>query len=73
MTATEDANKALVIEAFDALFTKREYSAAGKFWSSGPCTTWLTLAAPHKTVRPRHGPRRPTCGMNANRSGQTAI
>jgi epsilon-lactone hydrolase len=33
MTATEDANKALVIEAFDTLFNRRDYSAAEAFWS----------------------------------------
>jgi len=32
MTATEDANKALVIEAFDTLFNRRDYSAAEAFW-----------------------------------------
>ena len=33
MTETEDANKALVIEAFDTLFNKRDYAAAEGFWS----------------------------------------
>jgi epsilon-lactone hydrolase len=33
MTAAEDANKALVIEAFDTLFNRRDYAAAGTFWS----------------------------------------
>jgi epsilon-lactone hydrolase len=33
MTGTEDANKALVIEAFDTLFNKRDYAAAEPFWS----------------------------------------
>jgi acetyl esterase/lipase len=33
MTATEDANKALVIEAFETLFNRRDYSAAEAFWS----------------------------------------
>jgi acetyl esterase/lipase len=33
MTATEDANKALVIEAFDTLFNRRDYSGAEAFWS----------------------------------------
>jgi predicted SnoaL-like aldol condensation-catalyzing enzyme len=28
-------NKALVLEAFDTLFNKRDYAAAGKFWSPG--------------------------------------
>jgi predicted SnoaL-like aldol condensation-catalyzing enzyme len=30
----EDANKALVLEAFDTLFNKRNYAAAKRFWSS---------------------------------------
>ncbi len=33
MTATEDANKALAIEAFDTLFNRRDYSRAEGFWS----------------------------------------
>jgi predicted SnoaL-like aldol condensation-catalyzing enzyme len=31
---TEDANKALVLEAFDTLFNKRDYKAAERYWSS---------------------------------------
>ena len=33
MTETEQANKALVIEAFDTLFNRRDYAAAQQFWS----------------------------------------
>ncbi|HEY2501474.1 MAG TPA: alpha/beta hydrolase fold domain-containing protein [Mycobacterium sp.] len=33
MTATEDDNKALVIEAFDTLFNRRDYPGAEEFWS----------------------------------------
>jgi acetyl esterase/lipase len=33
MTAVEDANKALVIEAFDTLFNRRDYAGAEAFWS----------------------------------------
>src|SRR6266849_4119799 len=34
MTKTiEEANKALVLEAFDTLFNKRDYVAAQRFWS----------------------------------------
>jgi predicted SnoaL-like aldol condensation-catalyzing enzyme len=29
----ESKNKALVLEAFDTLFNKRNYAAAEKFWS----------------------------------------
>jgi predicted SnoaL-like aldol condensation-catalyzing enzyme len=32
-THREDANKALVIEAFDTLFNRRDYRAAEQFWS----------------------------------------
>lgn len=31
--AVEQANKALVLEAFDTLFNKRDYAAAERFWS----------------------------------------
>jgi predicted SnoaL-like aldol condensation-catalyzing enzyme len=30
---TEEKNKELVREAFDTLFNKRDYAAAGRFWS----------------------------------------
>jgi predicted SnoaL-like aldol condensation-catalyzing enzyme len=30
---TEEKNKALVLDAFDTLFNKRDYSAAEKYWS----------------------------------------
>ena len=33
MTDTEERNKALVLEAFDTLFNKRDYAAAERFWS----------------------------------------
>jgi epsilon-lactone hydrolase len=33
MTEDEQANKALVIEAFDTLFNRRDYAAAQQFWS----------------------------------------
>lgn len=32
-TVASDANKALVLEAFDTLFNKRDYAAALTFWS----------------------------------------
>jgi predicted SnoaL-like aldol condensation-catalyzing enzyme len=31
---TEQANKALVLEAFDTLFNKRDYKAAERYWSA---------------------------------------
>ena len=31
--STESKNKALVLEAFDTLFNKRDYAAADRFWS----------------------------------------
>jgi predicted SnoaL-like aldol condensation-catalyzing enzyme len=34
MTETEQRNKALVLEAFETLFNKRDYAAAQRFWSS---------------------------------------
>ena len=33
MTEQQDFNKALVLEAFDTLFNRRDYSAAQRFWS----------------------------------------
>jgi hypothetical protein len=34
MPTTESENKALVLQAFDTLFNKRDYAAAERFWSS---------------------------------------
>src|ERR1700736_3865217 len=31
---TEESNKALILEAFDTLFNKRDYVAAERYWSS---------------------------------------
>ncbi len=33
MSQTSEANKALVLDAFDTLFNRRDYAAAEKFWS----------------------------------------
>ena len=33
MNTIEEANKALVLEAFDTLFIRRDYKAAERFWS----------------------------------------
>ena len=33
MTQTPEQLKALVLDAFDTLFNKRDYAAAGRFWS----------------------------------------
>jgi predicted SnoaL-like aldol condensation-catalyzing enzyme len=33
MNTIEEKNKALVLEAFDALFNKRDYKVAERFWS----------------------------------------
>jgi predicted SnoaL-like aldol condensation-catalyzing enzyme len=35
MGRTTESNKALVLEAFDTLFNKRDYAAAEEFWSPG--------------------------------------
>jgi len=32
---TPEKNKAIVLEAFDTLFNKRDYEAAARFWSPG--------------------------------------
>jgi predicted SnoaL-like aldol condensation-catalyzing enzyme len=35
MSETEAKNRAIVLEAFDTLFNKRDYAAAARFWSPG--------------------------------------
>jgi len=39
----ESINKALVLEAFDTLFNKRDYAAAERYWSPATSSTALTL------------------------------
>ena len=37
----QESNKALVLEAFDTLFNKRDYAAAERYWSPNsilPCS-----------------------------------
>jgi predicted SnoaL-like aldol condensation-catalyzing enzyme len=33
--ATQEKNKAMVLQAFDTLFNRRDYAAAERFWSPG--------------------------------------
>ena len=40
--AIQEKNKALVLEAFDTLFNKRDYKAAERFWSPTIYSTALT-------------------------------
>lgn len=37
-------NKAIVLEAFDTLFNKRDYAAAERFWSPNYISTVRTLS-----------------------------
>ncbi len=40
----QERNKALVLDAFDTLFNKRDYAAAEKYWSfsgHGPPVAWI--------------------------------
>jgi hypothetical protein len=39
---TPEQNKALVLEAFDTLFNKRDYDAASRFWPTSTFSTALT-------------------------------
>ena len=43
----QEKNKALVLEAFDTLFNKRDYAAAQRYWSP----TYLQ----HRRILPRAG------------------
>ena len=58
MTQTKaERNKALVLEAFDALFNRRDYDAAERFWSPD----YIQHSAAHRTgpcgsVQPREEP-----------------
>jgi len=45
---TPEQNKALVLEAFDTLFNKRDYAAAERFW---PLTTSSTVHTSNRAVK----------------------
>ena len=38
-TMKQERNKALVLEAFDTLFNKRDYAAAERYWSPATSST----------------------------------
>ena len=49
---TDQANKVLVLEAFDTLFNKRDYEAAERYWSSNYIQHSAHIARPRRPVRP---------------------
>jgi hypothetical protein len=53
MDRTSESNKALVLEAFDTLFNKRDYAAAENFWSALHSTQRSYRARPGGLVRSR--------------------
>ena len=49
---TSEQNKALVLEAFDTLFNKRDYMAAERFWSPKYIQHSAHIAPGRPIVRP---------------------
>jgi hypothetical protein len=49
-----DANKALVLEAFEVLFNKRDYTAAARYWSDDYIQHSMQISCP--LARPPRGP-----------------
>jgi hypothetical protein len=39
----EEKNKTLVLKAFDTLFNKRDYAAAGRYWSPNSVLRYLPI------------------------------
>jgi hypothetical protein len=50
MTATEDANKALVIEAFDTLFNRRDHAGADAFPSAPSTPVYISAGLPESAL-----------------------
>jgi predicted SnoaL-like aldol condensation-catalyzing enzyme len=50
-TQLEERNKALVLEAFDTLFKKRDYVAAERFWSSNYVQHGAPMGPAHATAK----------------------
>ena len=61
MTETEQHHKALVLEAFDKLFNKRDYAAAQRFWSADYISTAPTFHRDARVFSSLSRPHRPTC------------
>ena len=66
MTEIEQRNKALVLEAFDTLFNKRDYAAAQRFWSPDSFSAARTSSRDARACSDWSKPHRQTC---ATRTG----
>jgi predicted SnoaL-like aldol condensation-catalyzing enzyme len=63
MTETEQRNKALVLEAFDTLFNKRDYAAGERFWSPDYVQHSAHTEPGREGLFDLSKPHRPTCAM----------
>ena len=67
---TQERNKALVVEAFDALFNRRDYAAAERLWSPGYIQHSAHIAPGREglltSVLGRPGTCRTCCGSTSN-------
>jgi predicted SnoaL-like aldol condensation-catalyzing enzyme len=69
----EARNKALVLKAFDALFNKRDYAAAERFWSPDYIQHSAHIAPGRAGLLALVRSARKPCAMRINSSSQKAI
>jgi hypothetical protein len=63
---TPEQNKALVLEAFDTLFNKRDYAAAERFWSDRISSTAPISRRAAKDCSSSSARSRRRCAMRTN-------
>ncbi len=63
---TPEQNKAIVLEAFETLFNKRDYAAAERFWSDHYIQHSAHIAPGRKDCSTSSARRRRRCAMRTN-------
>ena len=71
--STAAKNKAIVLEAFETLFNKRDYAAAERFWSRITFSTARILLRVARACSTQRKARRRQCATRTHSSWPTAI
>ena len=71
--SSPERNKAIVLEAFETLFNKRDYAAAERFWSPNYIQHSAHIAPVAKDCLPWSARPRKRCAMRTNSSLQKVI
>ena len=71
--SSPERNKAIVLEAFETLFNKRDYVAAERFWSPNYIQHSAHIPPGRKDCSISSAQRRRRCVMRTSSSSQKAI